>query len=349
MFSIRSLFIFLISYLIAIFNFNSPVFASTFPKNLAEYTPQIAFTFVNKQLKTILNLCLQDSMCNLSPEENFLIASIQSSQEKENKLNAELIRFDSSKNNPNLFFKDGNTRIAVTGDHVGDSIFINLDLAYQNDKYGSVHPLSLDQIIAVLIHELGHHQGIKNHSSLDQLGLKIGNYFLTKMQWTAINGPEGLNQDPDTRPLQIFLANINFPFTTATKIGLQNLIWIFDEYKITDISDEIGKLTQCENKTDNSSPQNIRLLNWEATSWRFGDSTNSLQCPSQTEKSKQYVGMDFYTLWANLQQFCQNNYKEFNVRMELGFHWNCSNQKLAGKKNNSLYFFERIQNFIWLP
>lgn len=345
MFSIRSLFIFLISYLIALFNFNSPVFASTFPKNLAEYTPQIAFTFVNKQLKTILNLCLQDNLCNLSPEEKVLIASIQSSQEKENKLNAELIRFDSSKNNPNLFFKDGNTRIAVTGDHVGDSIFINLDLAYQNDKYGSAHPISLDQIIAVLIHELGHHQGIKNHSSLDQLGLKVGNYFLAKIQWTAVNGPEGLNQDPDTRPLQIFLTNINFPFTTETKIGLQNLIWIFDEYKITDISDEISDMVQCGNKNDNSL-QSTRLLNWEAISWRFGKSKDSLQCPSDPEKSKQYVGMDFYTVSATLQQFCQNNYAEFNVRMELGFRWSCPNQQFAGTKNRSLYFFERIQNLL---
>lgn len=313
---------------------------------MAEYVPQITFPFVNKQLKKILNLCLQDHLCNLLTEEKALISSIQLSQDTENKLNAELIRFDSSKNNPNLFLKDGNTRIAVTGDNVGDSIFINLDLVYQNDKYGSPHPISLNQIIAILIHELGHHHGIKNHSSLDQLGLKVGNYFLAKIQWIAINGSkDDPNQDPNTRPLQIFLANVNFPFTTTAKTGLQNLIWIFDEYKITDISDEISKLSQCENKSDNTSLQSTRLLNWETISWRFGDNTDLLQCPSDPGKPKQYVGMDFYALWATIQQFCQNNYTEFNVRIELGFHWNCLNQQLVGKKNNTLYFFERIQNF----
>lgn len=337
-------FLFFFAALFLSFNTHSIAWADTFPSHIKEYSPQTLFPFINKQLPTILKLCLDDRLCGLLPEEQALISSIKQSLETENELNPELIHFESSVKNPSLFFVDGNTRIAVTGDHVGDSIYINLDLASQKDKYGVSHPLFIDRAIAILVHELGHHQGVKNHSSLDQLGLKIGNYFSTKLQWVAINGSEGQNQDQLTRPFQIFLAYVNFPFTSESKTGLQNLILIFDEEKIVDISSQIDDLTQCQAKTH----QNTRLLNWDASSWRYGTTQDVYRCIAPGERTS-YMGIDFYTLSATLQQSCDDTLSNFNISIDLSFHFSCPSQDYLNGKSELHYTFERVQSFKIIP
>lgn len=116
--------------------------------------------------------CLLASVCGLDSQERDLLGRIKISLPEE-KLNREQIQFRSEHQSPGFFVIDGQVRIAKTGNHIGDEIYFNVDLLYWRDPDGSSRALQMTQAAAILIHELGHHQGITDHRKLDVLGLKV--------------------------------------------------------------------------------------------------------------------------------------------------------------------------------
>jgi hypothetical protein len=113
------------------------------------------------------------SEASLTTEEKNLLQKMLDVLSEELGTN-EQVRFLSGQKYPRFFPLDnhGNIRIAVTGDKVGSLIYFNTDLLYQREE-GKIVALSVTQATSLLVHELGHHHGIKNHQVLDQLGSKV--------------------------------------------------------------------------------------------------------------------------------------------------------------------------------
>lgn len=300
---------------------------------LPAYDPQILFPFLLKNLEPIYELCIYESDCGLNDREKKILIRIQNSLAEEARPSANLIRFDSSSKNPNLFLLDGNIRIAVTGDDVGDPIFVNLDLAFQKDRKGNVHPLRIEQVLAVLTHELGHHQGIKNHNELDILGLKVGAHLIKKIQWTAINGDNKHLQDPDTRELNIFVGSIQLPFSLEASKKYQSLIWIFDEYAIHDVTSTLGALLICTA----GSVGGVRFFNWEADTWFPGSKKNIHTCDDGA-----YLNSQFYRLFVESQMTCNGQFKQFSSKVTFQFRWNCQNELSFDKQRLKYYLYNGI-------
>jgi hypothetical protein len=74
------------------------------------------------------------------------------------------------------FFRDEHdpqVRVAKTGFDSDSPIFINLDLIYNH----SSEPYDIPSIVAILIHEIGHQTGIREHAMLDDLGAIVRNFL----------------------------------------------------------------------------------------------------------------------------------------------------------------------------
>ena len=74
------------------------------------------------------------------------------------------------------FFRDSNdpqVRVAKTGFDSNAPIFINLDLIYNH----SSKPYDIPAIVAILIHEIGHQTGIREHLLLDDLAAIVRNFL----------------------------------------------------------------------------------------------------------------------------------------------------------------------------
>lgn len=130
-------------------------------------------------LESFLSLCLEGTDCKLTPKELEILGKIRDAMPAE-KRNKNPIVFRAEHLSPGFFLVDGLVRIAKTGYHVGDTIYLNLDLCYPQPQAASIpllpppdRPLDIPLAIAIIIHELGHHQGEKDHAALDVLGSKV--------------------------------------------------------------------------------------------------------------------------------------------------------------------------------
>lgn len=87
------------------------------------------------------------------------------------------VQFVSAKSRPGFFIIDGQQKIAKTGNHVGDPIFINEALLYPQSQTGPIQIIDVPLSAVILIHELGHHHDVKDDSKLDQIGNRLGNFL----------------------------------------------------------------------------------------------------------------------------------------------------------------------------
>lgn len=160
------------------------VFASDVVRN-GEGPAERNITFVYERLEKYIDTCLASPSClHESKTEptafRDILVKIRSALPAE-KLNREQLVFKSEKLNPGFFIIDGYEKIAITGDKVGDNIYINLDKIYSRDIRKKIRHLSLIDSIQLLIHELGHHQGFEDHIKLDTLGAKVSKYLETNV------------------------------------------------------------------------------------------------------------------------------------------------------------------------
>lgn len=129
--------------------------------------------FVYENLDKYLNYCLALQDCAENAQQQQALQKILSHLPQERVNNSAQIRFKSQREDPQLFFIDGQIRVAVTWAHIGAPIYFNLDMIYKNTADGRVEGISLATASSLLVHELGHHHGYKNHDWLDRLGARV--------------------------------------------------------------------------------------------------------------------------------------------------------------------------------
>lgn len=132
--------------------------------------------FAYNNLEFSIRLCLDSSSCRLSIDENKLLRTLFLHL-KEERQNQNQILFISEKQHPGTFLIDGEMKAAVTGGQIGSVIYINTDLLYFMKKNNLIEGLSVNESVAMLVHELGHHYGSFSHTSLDLLGLKVSHHL----------------------------------------------------------------------------------------------------------------------------------------------------------------------------
>jgi len=130
----------------------------------------VMFAYLN--LQSYIQICKNTQSCNLTGREKKILITILSSLDDEYKNNDQL-QFDSESKNPGMFLIDGEVKVAKTGNHLGDKIYLNLDLLQFKNHLQMVEAISIPSAVAILIHELGHHHGNKIHTELDLLGNKV--------------------------------------------------------------------------------------------------------------------------------------------------------------------------------
>lgn len=125
-------------------------------------------------LHEYIQICLDSSLCNLTAAENHLLTAIAQSLPQEYKTRNQ-IQFRSAASDKPFFTIGGLIRVAVTGDHVGDPIYV-----YAPELYTATgKPITLGFAISTLVHEFGHHHGAKDvpADTLDLLGEKVAKAY----------------------------------------------------------------------------------------------------------------------------------------------------------------------------
>lgn len=134
----------------------------------------------HQQIESYISLCLNAEACKLSARERDLLTKIVNAMPTERK--SPQIAFASEKESPGMFMIDGEVRIAKTGDAVGDVIYFNRDMIYTKDVAGDTVAMSLAEAVSHWVHELGHHQGVYEHTELDLAGTKVSLQLQNHMQ-----------------------------------------------------------------------------------------------------------------------------------------------------------------------
>lgn len=124
-------------------------------------------TYALKTMPQIIERCLTSVFCARDINQRELLKKIKASIPME--IDTEVLTFISNQQKPGFFIIDGVERLAVTGNYVGSPIYYNLNLLYQ---YGDSR-IKLGQAVQSLVHELGHHQGVTDHNSLEMLGSEV--------------------------------------------------------------------------------------------------------------------------------------------------------------------------------
>lgn len=132
---------------------------------------------INELLPNIIDHALEYAA--LTPTQQHLLKRIRHTLGFEKRIDS--LRFVSGNQNPQIFAHVGLDRVAATGDNVGDPIFINTD---------HIDSLDYSQIVALLIHEFGHHHNVKDDETrtLDQLGDAVAKSLLIQSHELADAG-----------------------------------------------------------------------------------------------------------------------------------------------------------------
>lgn len=95
---------------------------------------------------------------------------------QQNSSNSKRLLFLSGQKHPEIFntSEEELHRLAVTTLNPGDTIFVNSDLLYTDQ---GTPMLTIGEIVSILVHEVGHQTGEKDHQYLDIIGSKLRNYY----------------------------------------------------------------------------------------------------------------------------------------------------------------------------
>ena len=219
---------------------------------IAEKNFHFAYSYLNRAIE----LCVDSpAACRLLPEQEDALRNIHTSL-ADGSETAQIL-FSSEISNPGFFKIDGQIRVAKTGDHVGDPIYVNLDLIYTKGSGGRYTALDIPTASSVLVHELGHHQGIKDHQFLDQLGTRIQVLLLNKSQEIGFN--PGNPGNPDL--IQVTAIELN-------RINGFDQLLVAGSNDVSNITEIIQSNFKC------SKPVNARLTGFwiKNLSWERGGS-----------------------------------------------------------------------------
>ncbi len=129
------------------------------------------FQYAYSMLPSLISTCIVNTSCVLTSSERVLLEKIRVVTET-NSSNAERLVFR-DEGIDGTFFDTGLSekhRIAKTGLTPEDPIYVNTEMLYDSDGKARLdYPL----IISILVHEVGHQTGEKDHALLDILGSKL--------------------------------------------------------------------------------------------------------------------------------------------------------------------------------
>jgi hypothetical protein len=163
--------------------------------------------FALARVEKLSAICLTSETCKLNAKEKGILLKIIKNMPLERQ-NQVQIQFRSEVKSPGFFNIDGEIKVAKTGLQIGSPIFVNTDMLYHTNSNGLIESISLSDSLAILLHELGHHQGVYTHDELDLMAIKIAQatqqkiYSTPLLPWsniiqsTLING-EGKESFPD--------------------------------------------------------------------------------------------------------------------------------------------------------
>jgi hypothetical protein len=209
----------------------------------------MVFAFEN--LGEFIHFCLLSSECHVTEEERSLLLKIRSSLPKE-KSNSHLLNFYDGKDS--AFFKiDDVVRVAKTGDHVGDSIYVNPHLLYDHDAQGIEHALGIPMATSVLIHELGHHHGIKDHVALDAVGTKVQLVLLKNIERSEFWNGQGA----------VITLQMNSVRSDEGKDHLDKFdqLILENSQELSSLTDSVVKNIHCPKNLENQKPTGLRIYN----------------------------------------------------------------------------------------
>ncbi len=166
--------------------------------------------FAANNLSQYIDICLSSNSCIEDDKKDNL------RQIKEVIIPSNII-FVAKPTNPDFFVIDGLEKIAITSNIPGSKIYINLK---------KINSMSIADATSLLIHEFGHHLGLKNHDSLDQLGVKVAlnavkSYTIYNLLGTKRFTPQ-LYYSKNLNPSLYILNNNNF-INISNKISKLNL------------------------------------------------------------------------------------------------------------------------------
>ena len=249
------------------------------------------------QIESYIDLCLVIKDCHIGTKEREVLLLIKSQLTKEKEVTDQL-QFISEKKKPGFFIIDGEIKMAKTGDTIGSPIFFNLDLLYWGD---SLKAISLNRAIAILIHELGHHNNqiidSKNdHTFLDLLGNKVA------LTYAAYNLTTPLTASHRDIELKVF-NQIN------SDKGFPNILLRVNN-KLVNISSKVQKSLKC---TKFILPLGVQILGGKPKSAEI----HNLHWTSIKEKTNSWK----FNAVGNLSNFCKDDnnllhmIKKFKVKI----------------------------------
>jgi len=186
--------------------------------------------------------------CELSTSETNILKILASQHSSEISSQEGGLRFLSGNEHPQVFdlVGQGRRRSAVTGLELGSPIYLNTDNIAYKDFRQAMGPLEL---LGLLIHELGHHQNIKEHEALDMLGSKIRRY------WEAL----AFDELSPSQSQRVFL--VHFP-TERGKEQASPFFWIWNEKGGRDLSKNFISSLPCPTQFPVVSHFLLQNPNW---------------------------------------------------------------------------------------
>ena len=219
---------------------SGPAFAGGDSVNNGGGLAEKNFIYAYQNLGHFLESCLDINPCKLTEKEDRVLRDIARGPEVTSGVGG--LIFKSGLKEPGFFEVDehGKTRIAVTSSTVGSPIYINLDLIYTLDAEGLQKPLSVFDAVAILVHELGHHYGVKDHLFLDKLGSKVQSFrepFLESMNLQKMK--------QEKFALKAYNYSYRIEEYPSLYDGIEGRLVIENGFDLVDLTDSVAKVTAC--------------------------------------------------------------------------------------------------------
>lgn len=262
-----------------------------------------SFAYAYLNLERIYSLCKVSSFCLRSQEERNLLSAIHAALPREY-ASPHQLRFESGEKNPSRFLINGQFRVAVTGNQVGNPIYINTDLLYRHGSDNRLEYLDFNAAVGILTHELGHHQGEKDETKLDLLGAQLRAFSLEKMERIQLDTYADDSTDVDHGiKLALMALHSDVPYAHCCTEGPESWLLVTDGRGIYSFDSLLSSRMKCpigpKNPSGNEAKvRGFRLYNLRWERWHFAS-------PKRIEK--------VFPLRASLLLECQN------PRMENGF------------------------------
>ncbi|MBT3984107.1 MAG: hypothetical protein HOE90_22315 [Bacteriovoracaceae bacterium] len=258
-------------------------------------------------LDQYIKICTQnEKTCKTTDKEKALLGKIRKNLELEYSANkneegekkeTQIIFTTAKKEKDASFFTiGGEVKIAKTGDYAADPIYFNTDLMYSKNDEGLVEPISISDSLAILVHEMGHHHDVLDHTYLSLVGAKVSAMLQKRMEEARLF--------PHSDAIKAVVIN-----EKNTKSFPSFLIFVQDQ--VLDISKEIKDELKCSGaipkEFSSKRPQGANVFN---LSW-------DIKNVKKIKKKKIR-----FTLKGNLALFCKKDaeidkyQKEHNLRVE---------------------------------